>query len=384
MMFVMVSKAATSASLEKIGNILLRGLEVLRELLPPSWEIAEPSEQPQLVRGTRDDAVVTIREPQGSYATLVVEARNALAPRDVDSVVGGRLALVRRLSPYATVLVVAPWLSQRTRELLAARELAYLDLTGNALLRLERPALYVRTDGAAKDPDPVRRGQILLRGAGAGRVVRLLVDVRPPYTATAIAGAAGVGVPYVSRLLATLDREALVQRGARGLVVDVDWVNLLRRRAETYDVFRTNQATGFVARAGARNVVDEFRGNAELYKAVTGSFVASQIAPVAAPAQLMAYVEDPTRTAEALGLLPADAGADVILLTAYDYVVLDRLQVVDGLTAVRVSQLALDCLTGNGRMPAEGEALLEWMSSAESAWRISSIESLPPRSAMYP
>lgn len=377
-------KLATSIVSDTNGDILLRGLEVLRKLLPSAWEIAEPSEQPQLEPGTRTDAVVTIKEPQGSYATLVVEAHKALAPRDVDSIVGGRLALVRRLSPYATVLVVAPWLSPRTRELLAARELAYLDLTGNALLSLERPALYVRTDGATRDPDPVRRGQILLRGAGAGRVVRLLVDVRPPYTATAIAGAAGVGIPYVSRLLATLDREALVQRGARGLVVDVDWVNLLRRRAETYDVFRTNQATGFVARAGARDVVEQFRRSTELYRALTGSFVASQIAPVAAPAQLIAYVRDPTRTAEALGLLPADAGADVILLTPYDYVVLDRLQVVDGLTAVRVSQLTLDCLTGNGRMPAEGEALLEWMSSSESTWRISSIESGPPRGAIQP
>jgi hypothetical protein len=48
-------------------------------------------------------------------------------------------------------------------------------------------------------------------GAGAGRVVRFLVDVAPPYTASAVAEFAGVSVPYVSRLLSMLDREALVE-----------------------------------------------------------------------------------------------------------------------------------------------------------------------------
>jgi len=376
--------SASLAGTIEDGDVLGRGLEVLRELLPPAWQIAEQSEQAEAVQGTRADTVITIQEPRGGFAKLVVEARNALAPRDVDTIVGSRLELLRRLDPYATVLVVAPWLSPRTRELLTARGLAYLDLTGNAVLRLEQPALFLRTDGAMQDPDPPRRGQLLLRGAGAGRVVRLLVDVRPLYTATAIAAAAGVGVPYVSRLLATLDREALVQRGARGLVVDVDWINLLRRRAENYDVFRSNQAQGFVAASGARNVLDQFRESPELYRAITGSFVASQIAPVAAPAQLTAYVDNAARTADALGLLPADAGADVVLLTAYDYVVLDRLQVVDGLTAVGVSQLALDCLTGNGRMPAEGEAVLDWMTNAESQWRIAGIERLPLRGEITP
>ena len=40
-----------------------------------------------------------------------------------------------------------------------------------------------------------------------------------------------------------------------------------------------------------------------------------------------------------------------------------------GLTYVSPTQVALDCLAGNGRMPAEGEAVLTWLAENESAWR---------------
>jgi hypothetical protein len=35
-----------------------------------------------------------------------------------------------------------------------------------------------------------------------------------------------------------------------------------------------------------------------------------------------------------------------------------------------LAQVAADCLTGPDRMPAEGEALLEWMAAKEESWRL--------------
>jgi hypothetical protein len=45
--------------------------------------------------------------------------------------------------------------------------------------------------------------------------------------------------------------------------------------------------------------------------------------------------------------------------------------------SVPVNQIALDCLTGNGRMPQEGEALLDWMAEDEGRWRLPSLSKLP-------
>jgi hypothetical protein len=381
----MTAQSVHDAPMGREAEVLRQGLSALRALVPANWTIAERAEPAggQAVSG-RPDAVVVLQEPTGPSTRLVVEARERLLPRDVATVAGGRLALLRDLDPYATVLVIAPWLSQRTRDLLTEQGVAYLDLTGNVLLVLDRPALFIRTTGAAQDPNPPVRGGLSLRGRAAGRVVRLLADVRPPYTASVIAGASGVSIPYVSRLLTALDDEALVRRGARGLVIDVDWANLLRRRAETYDVFGTNVARTYVAPAGTREVFARLHTTPQLYRALTGSYAAAAIAPVAAPAQLALYVDDADETARAFGLLPAEEGADVVLLGAYDYVVFDRDRSLDGLRAVGPSQLALDCLTGNGRMPAEGEALLEWMGRAEDEWRVPDIARAGLRGEVYP
>jgi hypothetical protein len=111
--------------------------------------------------------------------------------------------------------------------------------------------------------------------------------------------------------------------------------------------------------------------------AITGSFAAARLAPVAAPGLLLAYCENVDEAVEVLNLLPADEAPNVILLEAFDRVAFDRTERVDGLTYAAPSQVAVDCLTGNGRMPAEGEALLAWMSENEQRWRLGSLDELP-------
>ena len=109
---------------------------------------------------------------------------------------------------------------------------------------------------------------------------------------------------------------------------------------------------------------------------MTGSFAAVRLAAVAAPSMLVVYCEDVAATAERLGLLPADEGANVTLLRPYDDVAWLRASTVDGIDYAAPSQVVVDCLTGNGRMPAEGEALLTWMAADEDQWRAPSLAQL--------
>lgn len=57
----------------------------------------------------------------------------------------------------------------------------------------------------------------------------------------------------------------------------------------------------------------------------------------------------------------------------FDEVVWERTTGEDGVTCMAPSKAAVDCLTGNGRMPAEGEALLAWMLENETQSRASSL-----------
>lgn len=321
---------------------------------------------------------------------MLLEAKAAVSPRDVEALVHRLRGLQPQSGPTGAPDVVpaltASWLSPRTRGLLEAAGVCYLDLTGNVFLRMDQPAVLVRTSGAEKDPAPPARGEVTLRGAAAGRVVRLLTDVRPPYTATEIASRAGVSLPYTSRLLTMLDREALIRRGPRGRVEHVEWADLLRRRAESYQVFSTNTAHSFIAPQGARDMVQRLGGaTEEFYRAVTGSFaIGAEQDRVAAPSQLVVYVDDVDATASELGLLVADEGADVVLLDHFDFAVVDRLEDRDGYRVVRSTQIVLDCLTGNGRLPAQGEALLGWMSRNGDQWRYPDIAHLGTRAEVFP
>ncbi len=77
-----------------------------------------------------------------------------------------------------------------------------------------------------------------------------------------------------------------------------------------------------------------------------------------------------------MGLLPADRGTNVVLLRPFDEVVWDSTTEEAGIRYASVAQTAADCLTGNGRMPSEGEALTEWMALNEPLWRYGSLSEL--------
>jgi len=365
-------------------ELLDAAISWLKQRLPSDWEVANSNRtvqapnlpEPQLLT----DGAIDIRGTQGIQVTLAVEVKRSFAPRDVERILPGISRVLRSLAGNVPLLVVAQWLSPRTQELLAKDGINYLDLTGNARIKLDYPTLYLQTTGESRDPSPLQRPRSRVRGPKAARLVRLLVDVKPPYGVRDIAAAAQLNPGYVSQLLETLDLEALVDRSKRGVVEAVDVKGLLLRWAESYDVFKTNTVSRFVAPNGAANALSSVPKLSSRF-AVTGSFAAVRLAPVAAPALLIAYTEDPANTGAVLGLLPADEGANVVLLQPFDDVVWRRTSTEQGLEYVAPSQVAIDCLTGNGRMPAEGEALVSWMLENESQWRLQSLTELPVTSS---
>lgn len=355
------------------NDLVEQAIAWLRARLPSTWEI-EPSARSELPTGNgRADAAVEIGSP-GVYATLAIEAKRSLGPREVAGLFGRVGRTLRALDPGIPILLVAPWLSPRTRDLLAGEGINYLDLTGNALVQLESPALFIQSQGADRDPSPAPRGKARIRGPKAGRLIRTLVDVRPPYGVRELAEATGLAPGYVSTLLNALDDDALLERSRRGRVESVDIAGLLRRWTENYELFSSNDASTFLAPRGVTRALSALAGLSELGPSVvTGSFAAVRYAPVAAPALLIVYNETPAALAAALEMIPADSGTNVIVLRPFDPVVWERTIEADGVRYVAPSQAAADCLTGNGRMPSEGEALLKWMLEDEQAWRLSSL-----------
>jgi len=126
------------------------GIAGLQDLLPPHWEVrVQPELHGEQGDGGDDgfDAVVQVQDSQGTYAQLLVVARQRVSPRDVSGTLAGQARLLRRLNRGFTMVVVAPWLRPRTRALLKAAGIDYLDLTGNVALALQRAAVWFALTG---------------------------------------------------------------------------------------------------------------------------------------------------------------------------------------------------------------------------------------------
>ncbi len=342
------------------GNILVRdGLRELRRRLPPGWSLSEPESAP-----TPIDAVAQVTAPNQSAGPIALEARVRLDPKGVVPLVEAA-----RAAPMgAPLVVVARYLSAATRNRLREREIGYLDLTGNVRIVVPEPGLFIETQGAAEDPSRTERPARSLRGAKAGRIVRALIDRKQPPGVRELAAMTGIDAGYVSRVLAFLDSEALITRVGYGRLESVDWLALLRRWAQEAPLEARGKAQTYLEPRGLSTLVARLAKSDERY-AITGGLAAAAFAPIAPPRLALVWMRDVSEAAKRLGLRPAEAGANVLLLEPGDDGVFDGAVQRDGAWYTAPSQVATDLLTSPGRGPAEAEELLDWMSANEETWR---------------
>jgi len=349
-------------------TLLEQAVEVLLSLLPPQWTV-ERGQGPAHDDGLSDERFVV--KGHGSIGRpFLVDSRPSTTPAELDKAYNDPLVRRMRRDAGSPILVVSRYLSPRSREILEEAGINYLDLTGNARIAIDSPGLSVRTEGAQREPTPRRRPDRGISGPVAGRIIRALADFTPPYSVTQLAELAEVSAGYCSRTLQALEREALIRRDNRGTVEEVHWPAMLRRRGNAVTLFDKKRTDTYIARSGVQGTLEALRDLEDREYAVTGSFAAARIKAVTAPVGLAIYSAEPDVLAEALNLLPAEQGADVRLVRPADDGVFARLSTSDRIRWVAPSQVVLDCLGGTGRMPQEGEAVLEWMIENEGAWRV--------------
>ncbi len=339
-------------------------VRLLQGRLPSGWDSGTLKSAKAVKNSTAlVTAALNLRRKGGANGTVRIDAKSRVEPKDVDY-----LAAMLRPTPEQPVLIAAPFLSPRTQERLRSRGFSYADLTGNVRLTLTEPGLFIETTGARENPAPSSRARKSLKGPKAGRLVRALCDFQTPVGLRELAKRAGIDPGYASRVVDFLDREALVTRTTRGPITTVDWRALLNRWSQEYSPFARQGATMYLAARGIPAVTDRLKKTKVKY-AVTGSWAAAEIAPVAAPRLLMVYVDDPADVEKTLDLRPGDAGANVAILTPFDDVVFERTSTKGGVTVAALSQVGADLLTSPGRGPNEAEALMDWMQRNEGTWR---------------
>ena len=353
----------------------------IRGRLPSRWSLLNRGEEVRVGQGigrTRViDAILELRDPQGLSTSIVVEAKNTpVEPNRVSFAAETLRELTRLLSEEDRKLatpvpmLLSPFFSPLARERLVAAGISYADSTGNLRFSADRPAIFIETQGQDRNPFRENRPLQSLKGSRAARAVRSFLDYRTPFGTRELAGETQNSLATVSRVSDLLEREAVIFRdGPRGRISSVDWETLVRRWAMDYDFMKANALTTYLEPRGSRVLFDRLR-EADFRYAVTGSFAAVRLAPVAEPRLVTLYADDPETAADRLGLRPAETGGNVAIARPFDPVVFERTESADGITYARVTQVLLDLMTGPGRGPAESEGLLEWMRENEETWKL--------------
>ncbi len=318
--------------------------------VPPSWKVSFSQ------GGNR----LRIQPPNNRAVELVVISRGNVEPRDVGQILG---AFVKRPS-----VLVAPFLSPRSRTLLQASDVNYMDATGNIRIAVDSPAIFIQTEGLEKNPTRIIRPLSSLKGGVSSRIVRNIAATPPPISIRDFATKIRTSASQVSRVAELLEREALVSR-EKGKIVSVLWADLIRRWTNDYSFLASNDVKMFLAPRGieaARKLLSTISAP----YAVTGTHAAQAQAAASAPPQyLMMYVDSPDEIARQLSLQEVTRGANVLLAVPQDGNVLHDVSKKDGILYTSLTQTVADLLTGPDRLPSEGEFLLTWMEENQDEWR---------------
>jgi hypothetical protein len=100
--------------------------EAIVRRLPPTWTLEVRDAVPPNL-----DGVFDLSGPGDERAEILVEVKSRLIPRDVPHIVSQLVrAAVGRPAANSALVVVAPYVSPRTQELLVASGAGYVDGTG--------------------------------------------------------------------------------------------------------------------------------------------------------------------------------------------------------------------------------------------------------------
>lgn len=346
--------------------------DVLRDHLPPRWRLdvdLEPDGPGRPVK-SRADAVLTLTAPSGEVVTYVTEVKRRITTPTIAMVLDRIRSNTPDDRPSALPLVLAPYLPARTRAALTDRRVSFADATGNTSIVSDRPGLWISSQGADRDPDTATTALRSLKGRGAGRAIRALVEFRPPFGVRELASRASVSAPTLSRVLDLLAREDLVERDARGPVLAVDWQGVLRRWSLDYSLRSSNHLVPCLDPRGLAHFTERLI-DSELTYAATVAFASVRLNPFLPARDAVIYVPDAAAARSSLALRETDRGlgANVFLVEPFDEVVFDRTFDRDGLTCANPVQVVADMLTGPGREPSGAEELMRWMEMNPDVWR---------------
>src|ERR1035437_5436366 len=237
---------------DREADVLRGSIAILLDRLPATWT-AEIRAEPAPASDAGVDAELRLMAPDGTEAVVLVQAKRLLNTRDVPVALEALSQAAARRSgdEEVVVLLTSRYLAPATRERIASAGAGYIDVTGNLLVTVGQPALFLRDRGADRDPwRGPGRPRDTLRGPPAARVVRALIDFAPPYTVPEISERSGASTGATYRVVESLEGHGLLKRERYGPISDVEWRPLIERWSQDYGFAQCNTVGTFLEPRG--------------------------------------------------------------------------------------------------------------------------------------
>ena len=302
----------------------------------------------------RPDLMATLRSGNKRY-DLLVEVRSSGEPRFIAEAAG----YMARLRGAGHPVIVAPFISERGRELCKSLDIGCVDLAGNAYLKFD--GIWIEKWGR-ENPRKEKRLLRRLFTVKATFVMRTLFsDMKRKWTMERLSGSSGVSIGQVSKVVERLAREDYVDK-RRGSITLKNPGALLDAWTGVYD-FGDNRSTGYYC--DMRDKQEVFRRLKNIPPgdyALTLGAAASLVAPAVRSSDVYLYARaDRSRIVERLDLKPVEFGGNVYLVDPPDEGVFMHSQEKDGMTLVSNLQLYLDLFNYPMRGREQAEAVRKLM-----------------------
>lgn len=217
-------------------------------------------------------------------------------------------------------VVLSPFISRAARTQLENQGHSYWDATGNLLLQSRRPFMWIRQEGAAKDPDAEAKPTTLqsLKGRSASEVIVRLLANRRAATVRDLARESGVALGTVSRVISLLRSEDFFEPTGGGPIIVTDPLRLARRWANDYSFEKTFKAGRYFSILGSSVALERIRESDANY-AITGLAAqalwyeqSARIAPLPT-SDLWLYTDDVERIEKFADLVPDNASGNILV-----------------------------------------------------------------------
>lgn len=342
--------------------LVSEALEHLSALLPDSWDVVTKT-----LSGSADagfDGKLSLFSPGGARVDFAYVVKFPRLPSN--RLVSELVRLEERIE--LPVVFISEFIGPRARRQLNSAALSYMDATGWISLVSNDPMVLLIGVGADRSPE-VRGSTAVVRlnGVAVNRIIRALCAEELPIGVRDLADAAGVAPSSVSKLLATLEREGIVDRDEEKSVSKVFCRDLILRWVQDYSFPNTNKSVEFfVCPRGLRYAKNRL-AKTDVPATLTGSAAARQLLPgdvtSVVPERLLAiYTNKPRALIEELGLVRVDPSAANVVLA-----VPQAIEILEEPTAPTPLVLA-DLLTLPGRGDSEAEQLMDTLADTSQKW----------------